>query len=74
MAPVPAHLPRRKMRQIAIAIKHFTGSRLNEPQDCSTQSRLAATRFADQAERLTGVNVERHAVNCLENAPHPLTH
>ena len=55
------------MRDV-LAVEEDLAGRLVEAQDGAAHGRLAATRFADQAERLAAANLERDAVDGLDVA------
>ena len=49
--------------QIAAVEAHAAGGGLDEAKDEASESALARTGFADQAESFSGVNVERNVVD-----------
>ena len=49
-------------------------SRLDQTQDATPGRALAAARFADHAERFTGVDVETHAVDRVHLVDHTPEH
>jgi len=50
-----------------MAIKiDFAGSQIKKPQDTSSHGRLAATRFADERQRLAASDAEGDAVDRID--------
>src|SRR5262249_17674479 len=45
---------------------YLTRGRLDQPQDASSRRRLATAGFADEAERLAGINIEAHMVDGVD--------
>ena len=48
--------------------QHVAAGRFDEPQHRPPEGRLAAAGFADEPERFAGQDVERHAVDRLDDA------
>jgi peptide deformylase len=49
----------------------LTGRRVDETQDRATEGCLSTPRLADQAERFTGQNIKRHAIDSFNGLPFP---
>ena len=61
-----AHRRRVQRQQLAPLEGDAAAGRLDEPDKAAPERRLAATRFADQPNRLAVVNVETDAVDRLD--------
>src|ERR1700722_7051114 len=63
IAAKAAHFTVSRGSQVAAFETYAAGTRFYQAQHKTTQGALSRSRFADQAESLAGVDVERHAVD-----------
>ena len=67
LAPVRAQPPPRQRRDVAAAEVHRARRRLVQPHEQTAERRLAAAGLADDAERLAAPNLERDAVDRVDD-------
>ena len=68
MAPVGLERTGSERGEIRAFENNLASGRLVEPHDAFPERRLAATRLADEPQRLAGLQRERDTVDCLERA------
>ena len=74
VAPHPPHRARPQAQDVPALEAHLAGGRLDQAQDRPAQGRLAASRLADQAERLALPDIEVDSVDGTDLADHPTDH
>ena len=60
--------------EVAAFETHFSGIRLNQPQHQPAHRGFAATGFADQCQRLAGLDSEADAVDRFDEGGRPAKH
>ena len=59
-----SHFPAASRQQVAALESHLARSRLDQSKDQASECALARTGFSHEAQRFSGVNVERDVVDC----------
>src|SRR6266700_2037621 len=63
VAAQPTQLGRRRAQNVLVVEAYAPGGWLDQTQDHPSQRGLATARLADQPERLTGLDIQRHPVD-----------